>query len=54
VSSDRHFVRGAFGGRDPSFAVDLGGRDMAVALEFLNLADIDPGAEKQSGGRGAE
>jgi hypothetical protein len=47
-------VRGAFGGRDPAFSEDLGGRDMAVALEFLNLADIDPGTEKTSGGRGAE
>jgi hypothetical protein len=54
VSSDRRFVRGASGGRDPAFSVVIGGRDMAVALEFLNLADIDPGSEKTSGGRGAE
>jgi hypothetical protein len=47
--SDRHVVRGAFGGRNPAFVVDLGGCDMAVAEEFLHFADIDPGAEKQRG-----
>jgi hypothetical protein len=44
--SDRHVVRGAFGGRNPAFIIDLGGGDVAVAQEILDLADIDPSAEK--------
>ena len=43
---------GAFLGRAPAFVVNLGGGDVAVAQEFLNLADIDASIEEQgSGGR---
>ena len=38
---------GAFLGRAPPFIVNLGGGDVAVAQEFLNLADIDAGIQCQ-------
>ncbi len=45
-------MRRAFFGRAPAFVVDLGGGDVAVAKEFLNLPNIDAGIEEQgSGGR---
>ena len=40
----------ALGGGDPALVVDLGGRDVPVAEELLDLADIDPGTQEQGGG----
>ena len=43
-------MRRAFFGGAPAFVVNLGGGDVAVAQELLNLADIDAGIEEQGGG----
>ena len=45
---------GAFLGRAPSFVADLGGGDVAVAEELLDLADIDARIKEQGGGSGAQ
>ena len=43
-------MRSALGGGDAALVVDLGGGDVAVAEEFLDFADVDPGAQEQGGG----
>ena len=45
-------MRRAFGGGDAALVVDLGGGDVLVAEQLLDLADIDPGPEEQSRRRG--
>jgi hypothetical protein len=45
--SDRNIVRRAFLSGPAAFVVDLGGSDVAVAEQFLNLADVDAGVKQQ-------
>ena len=40
-------MRRPLGGGDAALVVDLGGGDVAVAEELLDLADIDAGPEEQ-------
>ena len=47
-------MRRAFFGGAPAFVVNLGGGDVAVAEEFLDLADIDAGIEEQGSSGGAQ
>ena len=47
---DRHVMGGTFLGRAPAFVVNLGGSDVAVTEQLLNLADVDAGIEEQGGG----
>jgi hypothetical protein len=44
-------MRCAFFGGAPSLVVDLSGSDVAMAEEFLNLAEIDAGIQQGAGGR---
>ena len=49
-----HVVTGALGGGAPPLVVDLGGGDVAMTEEVLDLADVDAGVEEEGGGGGAE
>lgn len=51
--SDGDVVRRALGGLSPPLVVDLGRRHVAVAEQFLHLADVLTVFEEQGGGRGA-
>jgi hypothetical protein len=51
---DWDVMGGAFFGGAPAFVVNLGGGDVAVAQEFLNLTDIDAGIEQQGSGGGPQ
>ncbi len=42
-------MAGALGGRSPPLVVDLGGGDVAVAEEVLDLYDIHVGVEQERG-----
>lgn len=45
--SDGHVVRDALSGDATAFVASLDGSDVTVAEEFLNLADVDAGAQQQ-------
>jgi hypothetical protein len=47
-------VRGALLSGAPALVIDLGGGNMAMAEQFLDLADVDAGVEQQCRGGGAE
>ena len=51
---DRHIVRRPFGGGDAALVVNLGGGDVPVAEQLLDLADIDAGTQEEGRRRGPE
>lgn len=51
---DRHVVAGRLGRGASAFVIDLRGGDVAVAEEFLDLADVDTDVQQQRGGGGSQ
>ncbi len=47
-------MTGTFAGRNPPLVVDLRRRDVPVPEELLDLGNVHPGIQKQSGGGGTK